>query len=331
MARADDHGPLLFAPNAGREFGERVAAHLKLALGAHEEREFEDGEHKIRPLVSVRGRDVYVIQSLYGDPAAGVNDKLVRLLFFLGALRDNGAARVTAVVPYLAYARKDRKTQPRDPVTTRYVAALFEAVGIDRIVTLDVHNPAAFQNAFRCRTEHLEATRLFVEHFRPLVGGADVSVVSPDAGGVKRAERLRAALAHALGREVTSAFIEKLRAKGVVSGGALIGQVQGREVIVLDDLISTGGTLARAAAACRAGGARRVYCAATHGLFMGGAAALFDAPALDRVVVTDSVPPFRLDPARAGAKPTVLDCTPLLAEAIRRLHTGGSLAELLEA
>src|SRR5690606_19275225 len=109
----------------------------------HEEREFEDGEHKARPLVNVRDRDVYVLQSLGGDATASVNDKLVRLLFFLGALRDASAAPVTAVVPYLAYARKDVRTQPRDPVLTRYTAALFEAVGIDRIVALEVHNPAA--------------------------------------------------------------------------------------------------------------------------------------------------------------------------------------------
>jgi ribose-phosphate pyrophosphokinase len=330
MVRRGDDGPVLFALAASRAFGERVAAHLGVAPGAHEEREFEDGEHKARPLISVRGRDVFVIQSLYSDTAASVNDKLVRLLFFLGALRDAGAARVTAVVPYLAYARKDRKTQPRDPVTTRYLAGLFEAVGIDRIVVLDVHNLAAYQNAFHCRTEHLEATRLFVDHFRPLLGADDVAVVSPDAGGVKRAEHLRAALTHALNRDVGSAFIEKLRAKGVVSGGALVGEVRGRQVIILDDLISTGTTLARAVAACHAAGARRVYCAATHGLFVGGARTLLEQPELAGLVVTDSVPPFRLDPARAGAKLTVLDCTPLLAEAIRRLHAGGSLVELLE-
>jgi ribose-phosphate pyrophosphokinase len=331
MAAAEHDGPVLFALNASHDLGERVAAHLGVALSAHEEREFEDGEHKSRPLVGVRGRDAFVIQSLHGDAGASVNDKLVRLLFFLGALRDAGAGRVTAVVPYLAYARKDRKTQPRDPVTTRYVAGLFEAVGIDRIVTLEVHNLVAFQNAFRCRTEHLDATRLFVEHFRPLVGSAAVAVVSPDAGGVKRAERLRAALSRALGRDVASAFVEKLRAKGVVSGGALVGDVRERHVIVLDDLISTGTTLARAVAACHAGGARRVYCAATHGLFVGGATALLAQPQLAGLVVTDSVPPFRLDPGGNREKLTLLEIAPLFAEAIHRLNTGGSLVELVES
>src|SRR5512144_1688636 len=148
---------MLFALEASRPFGEAVSRALGTPLSAHEARTFEDGEHKTRPLVNVRGRDVYVVQSLYGDAAQTVNDKLVRLLFFIGALRDASAARVTAVVPYLAYARKDRKSKSRDPVTTRYVAELFEAVGVDRIVTLDVHNLAAYQNAFRCRADHLEA------------------------------------------------------------------------------------------------------------------------------------------------------------------------------
>ena len=151
----------LFALNATHEFGLKVAAELKVGLAAHEEREFEDGEHKARPLVSVRGRDVYVVQSLHSGPVASVNDKLCRLLFFIGALKENGAERVTAVIPYLAYARKDRQTKPRDPVTTRYLALLFEAAGADRVMTLEVHNIVAYQNAFRCQTIHLDPRRLF--------------------------------------------------------------------------------------------------------------------------------------------------------------------------
>jgi len=147
----------LFALRSGRRFGERVAQKLGVGLAEHEERKFEWGQHKARPLESVRGKDVYVVQSLHGDFEQSTNDKLCRLLFFLGALRDAAAERVTAVVPFLCYSRKERKTQSRDPVTTRYVAKLFEAVGVDRVVTLEVHSVAAFQNAFRRQTEHLEA------------------------------------------------------------------------------------------------------------------------------------------------------------------------------
>lgn len=322
----------LFALNATREFGERVAGHLGSALEAHEEREFEDGEHKSRPLVSVRERDVFVIQSLHADARQSVNDKLIRLLFFLGALRDASAARVTAVIPYLAYARKDARTQPRDPVTTRYVAGLFEAVGADRVVTLDVHNLAAFQNAFRLRTEHLEATKLFVAHFAPrLRDEARITVVSPDAGGIKRAERLRQALGRALNRELEVAFLEKARGKGVLRGGRLVGDVADSTAIVLDDLIGTGGTLLHAARACRAAGARRVYAAATHGVFVGDAAQTLAADELEQTVVTDTIPPFRLaGKEQVLRKLIVLSTAELFAQAITRLHAGGSLVELLE-
>src|SRR3974390_630193 len=122
----------VFALNSTRDFGAKVCSQLGIPLSEHEEREFEDGEHMIRPLVNRRGKDVFVVQSLYGGRQQSVNDKLCRLLFFLGALRDASAGRITAVTPYLCYARKDRKSKPRDPVTTRYVAGLFEAVGTDR-------------------------------------------------------------------------------------------------------------------------------------------------------------------------------------------------------
>lgn len=321
---------MLFALEASRGYGEQVSKVLGVPLCSHEERDFEDGEHKVRPLVNVRNRDVFVLHSLYADPAASVNDKLCKLLFFIGALKDASAASVTAVVPFLCYARKDRKTQPRDPVTTRYVAALFDAVGTDRIVTMDVHNMMAYQNAFRCRTDHLEATRLFVDYFAQVISGDEVTVVSPDPGGVKRADRFQNALSRRLDRPVTNAFVEKYRASGVVRGDALVGNVAQRVAIIIDDLISTGGTLARAARACRAQGATRVYAAATHGLFVGKAEALLDDPAVERVVVTDTVPPFRLRPGALADRVTILQSAPLAAEAIRRIHDGGSLVELLQ-
>jgi ribose-phosphate pyrophosphokinase len=320
----------LFALGSTREFGLQVARNLGTGLADHEERDFEDGEHKVRPLVSVRGKDVYVVQSLYGDVRQSVNDKLCRLLFFMGALRDAAAGRVTAVLPYLCYARKDRKTKPRDPVTTRYVAALFEAVGAGCVLTLDVHNLAAYQNAFRCRTEHLEAKMLFVQHLAPLLADAQVAVVSPDVGGIKRANGFREALGRALGRQVGAAFMEKSRSEGVVSGEAVVGDLAGRVAVIVDDLISTGTTIARAVRACLAMGAEHVYAAATHGIFVGEANAVLNDEGLQRLIITDSVPPFRLDPAVARSKVTVLDTAPFFSQAIRRLHTGGSIAALME-
>ena len=322
-------GLSLFALDASRSYGERVAAKLGTALSRHEAREFEDGEHKARPLENVRGKDVYVIQSLYGEPGMSANDKLVRLLFFIGALKDASAGRVTAVCPYLAYSRKDRKTKSRDPVSSRYVAQLFEAVGTDRIVTLDVHNPAAYQNAFRIPAEHLEAQSLFVAWFIARLQDEDLVVVSPDAGGVKRAEAFRQRLSQAIGRPIAAAFMEKRRSEGVVSGEAVVGEVGGKTAIILDDLIGSGTTLARAATACKTLGAKQVFAAASHGMFVGAADAVLADPALDKVLVTDSIPPFRLPPALLGTRVEVLGSAPLFAEAIYRLHSGGSLVELL--
>lgn len=319
----------LFALDASRDFGAKVAQALAVALTPHEERAFEDGEHKSRPLVNVRDRDVFVVQSLYGDARESANDKLCRLLFFIGALKDAAAARVTALVPYLCYARKDQKTQPRDPVTTRYVAALFEAVGTDRIVTIDVHNLAAYQNAFRCGTDHLEAKGIFVEYLRPRLRDAAAVVVSPDIGGVKRADKFRGALAGALGRDVPLAIMEKERSGGAVTGQALVGDVAGRVAVVIDDLISTGTTLARVAVACRDRGATRVLAVATHGVFSEDANVRLAEPALAEVVVTDTVRPMRLTENAVLRKVVVLDAAPLFAAAARRIHEGGSIVELL--
>jgi ribose-phosphate pyrophosphokinase len=324
---ARSRAPALFSLQGGRPLLERICAQLGVAPAGLEEREFEDGEHKLRPLESVRGRDVYVVESLASDGARSVDDKLVRALFLIGVLRDSGARRVTMVAPYLCYARKDMRTKPRDPVTIRYLAQLFEAAGAQRIITLDVHNRAAFENAFRIPAEHLSAAPLLVHALLPLVGGGEVVVVSPDAGGVKRAERFRQAFERELGRPVSFAFVEKFRSGGVLRGGRVAGDVEGRCAVIVDDLISSGGTLARAAAACRELGARRAVAAVTHGVFSADCDAALEASALERIMLLDTI----ARPLPAGLSPQrlqVLGCAPLLAEAIRRLHDDGSLVEL---
>jgi ribose-phosphate pyrophosphokinase len=317
----------LFALNASRGFGERVARSLGRPLDAHEEREFEDGEHKARPLVSVRGEDVYVLQSLHGDAQASGDDKLVRLLFFCGALRDHGAARVVALVPYLAYGRKERQTKPFDPVSTRYLAQLVEAVGVDMLVTLETHSVTALQNAFRIPTVHIDAAVLFAARAQALAAEGPIVVVSPDPGGIKRAQLFGELLARRLGGPVGIAFIEKRRSAGVVSGSLLTGDVAGSTALVIDDLISTGGTLRRAASTCLAGGARRVVAFAAHGLFAPGAEDMLLDPALAAVVVADTVPATHLS-AAALARVTFEPAAPLFARAVECLQSGAATTEL---
>ena len=319
----------LFALNGTAELGGDIAKSLGHPLSAHEEREFEDGEHKARPLDPVAGTDVFVIHSLHGGPTQSANDKLCRMLFFIGALRDAGAKRVTAVAPYLCYARKDRRTKSNDPVTTRYVAALFEAIGCDALVTLEVHNEAAFENAFRCRAVALTAAPLLIDAIKAFASGEPICVISPDLGGGKRADLLREALEKAIGRPVGKAFAEKRRSAGVVSGDLFVGDVADATCVIVDDLISTGGTLVRAARAARACGARRILACVAHGLFMPGAETALADPAIDRIIATDSVPAFRLPAGPVRDKLEVVSAAPLLAEAIRRLHENKPLSDLL--
>ncbi len=319
----------LFALQGTAALGDEIAKTLGCRLAAVEERNFEDGEHKVRPLETVAGCDVYIVHSLHGGPQESPNDKLCRLLFLVGALKDAGAARVTAVTPYLCYARKDRRTKANDPVTIRYLATMFEAVGVDAVVTLEVHNDSAFENAFRCPTIALSAAPILIGRIKELAADQPVSVVSPDLGGGKRADLLRGALELALGRPVGKGFVEKHRSSGVVSGDLFAGEIANTLCVVVDDLISSGGTLVRAAKAARVHGARAVIACVAHGLFMPGAETALADIAIDRIIATDCVPPFRLPPGPVRAKLEIVSAAPLLGETIRRLHCNEPLTDLL--
>ena len=321
--------PVLFALGASKAFGEKVAFAMGIGLAPHEEREFEWGEHKARPLCEVGRREVYVINSLQGDAGASANDKLVRLLFFIAALKDAGADRVTAVTPYLAYSRKDRRTKSRDPVESRYVAALFEAVGTDRIITLDVHNVSAFENAFRQTTAiHLPLARVFAQHLADHLAGQDLAVVSPDAGGNKRAELFRHELERVSGRPASKGIMEKHRSSGVVSGEMFAGDVAGRTAIIVDDLISSGGTIMRACHACRQAGATSVIAVAGHAMF-GSGSVLFESGGPDAIFVSDTVPLATDLPQPGGTQVHIVDAAPLVADVLARLHSGEPVSELI--
>lgn len=317
----------LFCLDSGSDFASKVAAHLGVPLGAHEERDFEDGEHKIRPLETVRNRDVFVVQSLYSGDGSSINDKLVRLLFLLASLRDNGAARITAIVPYLCYSRKDRRTKSRDPVTTRYIAQLLEAVTIDTIVTMDVHNRAAFENAFRCPTVHLSAREAFIDFLLPELRDREITIASPDVGGIKRAELFRESLEKRLERPVGSAFMEKHRSRGEVSGSAVVGDILNRTVLILDDLIAGGGTMQRAAEAFREKGADEVIAIATHGVFTRDAEDKLTSPALSRVILSNTVVPA-LPSRLLKTKVALVDITAGIADTIAALHQGRDVTDL---
>lgn len=322
---------LLFSPLESHDLASSVSRYAGLALSELEERNFEGGEFKLRPLESVRDRSALIVQCLAGTPQAPVSERLLKLLFLSYGLRDAGASRRIALLPYLTFARKDRRTQPRDPVNTRYVAQLLEAAGIDQVVTLDVHNPAALDNSFRIPVDHLSALPMMVDHFSAGVGDTPLTVASPDIGGVKRAQIFRELLEARLGRAVELAFFEKRRAKGVVSGHALVGDVRERTVVIVDDLCATGNTLMRAAGASHRAGCSAVYAAVTHAPHMPGIAAVLADQGIAGVITTDSVGfPFSPLVAEAARKLTVLSIAPLFGEAVRRMLAGVPLTPLLD-
>ncbi|MGO9935915.1 MAG: ribose-phosphate diphosphokinase [Steroidobacteraceae bacterium] len=330
MAIPDKQSPALFAPAASAAFGASIASALGMSLSPHEEQVFSGGEYIMRSLESVRGRAVYAVQCLFGDSSGSANDRLCQLLFFIGGLKGAGAGHITACIPYLAYARQDRHTEARDPVTTRYVAQLFEAMGVDRVLALEVHNLAAFDNAFRCETVHIDAGSLFVRHFAANSADHEYAVATPDIGGAKRARHFQELLQAALGRPVNFALMDKKRSHGIVSGTLFAGDVSGRHVIIFDDLISSGTTILRAVAACRRAGASRVDVAAAHASFAPEAQRLFDSDKSDpekpdSVVVTDSVPLNEEFSLQLNRSLTVLSIAPAFAEAIRRLEQGDAV------
>lgn len=325
------HALQLYALEPGA-LGSAVANGLGLTLSPCEDRRFEDGEHKWRPLCDSAGSDAYLLASLYGDVQASPQDRLLRLLMAVATLRDHGAARVTALVPYLAYARKDQQTQPFDPVSLRYVAQLFEAMGTQQIMVLEAHNPAALQNAFRIPTRHLTGHAVLTPAVARLVGEEAPAVASPDPGGARRARLWQESLAQSLQRPagglqrpVGFALVDKRRSAGVQRATASVaGDVRGMTVLLLDDLIASGQTLQRAARALRGAGARRVIACATHGLFVGDAAQALMDDSIERILVTDSVPTDRLAPdAPLRAKLQVLSAAPLFTAAVQASHRAG--------
>ncbi|MBS0420469.1 MAG: ribose-phosphate pyrophosphokinase [Proteobacteria bacterium] len=331
MTRRTTDEPLIFAPSESRALGLAASERSGITVAALEEREYSGGEFKLRPLQAVRDRTVFVVQSLAETQKAPIALRLIRLLFLIHGLRDAGASRVIAVIPYLAYARKDRRTKSRDPVYTRYVAQQLEAAGADRIVALDVHNASSIDNAFRIPVDHLSALPMMAAHYVQHLPHGKIAVVSPDIGGIKRAQLFRELLERKTATEVELVFIEKRRDGEVLSGGTIVGNPEGRAAIVLDDLCASGSTLIKAATALRAAGATSIHATVTHTPLEEGLAALAAADDIAQVVVTDSVgyQPKATSLGKRG-KVKILPCGELLGCAMARMVSGDTLDVLAE-
>lgn len=329
----NQNAPPFFALTESRNLAGAVCKHMDIPLGRVEEQSFEAGEFKLRPGEPVMGRSALILQCLAGTPEVPVAERMLRLLFLLHGLRDAGAERRMVLLPYLTFARQERRTRTGDPVNTRYVAQLLESAGADLAMTLDAHDPAALDNSFRIPVVHLTALPIMVDYFatRLSAGSGKIAVVSPDIGGIKRAQIFRELLESRIGREVDLAFFEKRRSKGVVSGHTLVGEAKDHTLIVLDDVCVTGHTLVRAAEACHHAGAAAVYAAVTHAPLPAGLATVLQSAHFNGVVTTDSV---GFDPGLPSTgdarKLTVLSIAPVLGQAAWRMLTGRPLTPLLE-
>jgi ribose-phosphate pyrophosphokinase len=306
----------LFSGNANRPLAEEIAQYLHVPLADAEVSRFSDGEIFVQFNENVRGADVFIVQ----PTCPPVNDSLMELLIMVDALKRASAHRITAVLPYYGYARQDRKVQGRVPISAKLVADLMEAAGVNRVLALDLH-AGQIQGFFNIPVDHLFAAPVTMVEYLRKKDLHDPVIVSPDAGGVERAR--------AIAKRVNAglAIIDKRR-EGPNSAVAmhLIGDVDGRDAIVMDDMIDTAGTLVQAVGAVQREGARRILACGVHAVLSGPAIDRIKASPIEEVVVTNSVP---LSPdKRAAARITVLTVAPLLGEAIRRIHDEESVSTL---
>ena len=304
----------LFSGNANRKLAQEICEYLGTPLGLAEVSQFSDGEIFVQISENVRGADVFVIQ----PTCPPVDHHLMELLIMIDALRRASAARITAVIPYYGYSRQDRKVQPRVPISSKLVADLIAVSGANRVLTMDLH-AGQIQGFFNIPVDHLFATPVLLQYFQEMDWDNGV-VVAPDAGGVERAR----AFAKRLGTSL--AFIDKRReGPNDVKVMHIVGDVKDRNVIIVDDMVDTAGTIVQAVTALHKQGAQRIYASCTHPVLSGAAIERIEESALEEVVVTNTIP---LDERRSSKKLTVLSVASLLGEAIDRIHRETSVSSL---
>ena len=311
----------LFAGNATPELAKRIAKHLYTSLGDATVGRFSDGEIQVQINENVRGADVFIIQST----CAPTNDNLMELVVMVDALRRASAGRITAVIPYFGYARQDRRVRSaRVPITAKVVADFLSSVGVDRVLTCDLH-AEQIQGFFDVPVDNVFGSPVLIEDIQKQNALNNPMVVSPDIGGVVRARAIAKLL-----NDADMAIIDKRRPKANVSQVMhIIGDVSGRDCILVDDMIDTGGTLVKAAEALKERGATKVVAYATHAVLSGTAAKNLANPALDEVVVTDTIP--LSDEIKALNKVRALTLSSMLAEAIRRISNEESISAMFDA
>jgi ribose-phosphate pyrophosphokinase len=326
IERDDSKRLMIFAGRTSIELGERIAARLGIGLGDHAVKAFANGEIYVRFEESVRGADVFLVQStcsVFNGHPQSVNDSLVELLIMINAAKLASAHRITAVVPWYGYSRQDKKSAPREPITARMIADLLQAVGVDRVLTMDLH-AGQVQGFFHVPVDHMTAVPILAEHFRDRrsfgdLRGERIVVVSPDAGRAKLASHF----GEKLGADL--AVLTKQRPEhSEVEMTMLIGDVEGKVAIMIDDMIDTAGTLVEGARKIREQGATRVFAAATHGLFSPPAFEKIDSCDIEEIVVTDTVP------LRDGApqRIRVLSVDRILADCIHNVFSDESVSEI---
>ena len=308
---------MLFSGRANRDLAAEVARHLGIDCGSVDLRDFANGEIYSRFQESVRGTDAFVIQT----HAAPVNERIMEQLIMIDALKRASAKRISAVVPFYGYARQDRKGRSREPITARLVADLFQTAGANRIITMDLHS-GQIQGFFDGPVDHLTALPPLADYIRDHLGTENLVIVAPDAGRVKTAEKFAGVLNCSL------AFLHKRRSRDVanrVEMREVVGEVNGMQCVIVDDMIDTAGTVVQGAEVLMANGAERVTAAATHGVFSGPAIDRLKNAPIDEVVVTNTLP---LADEKRLDKIVVLSIADIIAAAIRAVFEDSSVSEI---